>query len=103
MYFIKTKLQNIFAIQIAYSGSLSYHLVKGRSCYLPFFISKKTLKKFCYLKSGCIFAFDMTNTIKQLEQKLQDLKDALKDKSLSVNEYSSMYHYTYKQIQKLKN
>jgi len=45
----------------------------------------------------------MTNTIKQLEQKLQDLKDALKDKSLSVNEYSSMYHYTYKQIQKLKN
>jgi len=39
--------------------------------------------------------------MKQLLQKLEDLKQALKDKSISVNEYSSMYHATYQQIKKI--
>ena len=40
--------------------------------------------------------------VKALQQKLQDLKEALKDKSITVNEYSSMYHSTYQQIKKLQ-
>lgn len=36
-----------------------------------------------------------------LQQKLEDLKDALKNKSISVNEYSTMYYQTYQQIKKL--
>lgn len=43
-----------------------------------------------------------TNDVKTLEQKLQGLKEALKNKSISVNEYSSMYYATYQQIKKLK-
>jgi hypothetical protein len=38
-----------------------------------------------------------------LKQKLQDLQEALKNKSISVNEYSSMYYATYQQIKKLQN
>lgn len=41
--------------------------------------------------------------MKELQQKLQDLQEALKNKSISVNEYSTMYHATYQQIKKLKN
>jgi hypothetical protein len=37
-----------------------------------------------------------------LLQKIEDLKDALKNKSISVNEYSSMYYQTYQQIKNLK-
>ena len=40
--------------------------------------------------------------VKALQQKLQDLKEALKDKSITVNEYSSMYYSTYQQIKKLQ-
>jgi hypothetical protein len=40
--------------------------------------------------------------MKELQQKLQDLQQALKDKSISVNEYSSMYYETYQQIKKLQ-
>ncbi len=38
-----------------------------------------------------------------LKQKLQDLKEALKNKSISVNEYSSMYHATAQEIKKLES
>lgn len=41
--------------------------------------------------------------MKALKQKLQDLQEALKNKSISVNEYSSMYHATYQQLKKLQN
>ena len=46
----------------------------------------------------------MTTIIKitKLEQKLKDLKEALENKIISVNEYSSMYHATYQQIKRLK-
>jgi len=40
--------------------------------------------------------------MKNLKQKLQDLQEALRSKSISVNEYSAMYHATYQQIKKLK-
>ena len=40
-------------------------------------------------------------TIQDLKQKLQDLQEALKDKSISVNEYSSMYYATYQQLKTL--
>lgn len=43
------------------------------------------------------------NKMETLKQKLQDLQEALKNKSISVNEYSSMYHATYQQIKKLQN
>ena len=39
----------------------------------------------------------------ELEKKLNDLKDALKEKSITVNEYSSFYFNTCQQIKKLKN
>jgi hypothetical protein len=38
--------------------------------------------------------------MEKLEQKLQDLKIALENKSISVNEYSSMYYSIYQQIKK---
>ena len=41
--------------------------------------------------------------MKELQQKLQDLQEALKNKSISVNEYCSMYHATYQQIKNLQN
>lgn len=44
-----------------------------------------------------------TNKMEALKQKLQDLQEALKNKSISVNEYSSMYHATYQQLKKLQN
>ena len=37
-----------------------------------------------------------------LKQKLQDLQEALKNKSISVNEYCSMYHATCQQLKKLE-
>jgi hypothetical protein len=40
--------------------------------------------------------------MEKLEQKLQDLKIALENKSISVNEYSSMYYAIYQQIKKTK-
>ena len=43
----------------------------------------------------------MTTLQKQLK-KIEDLKIALENKTISVNEYSSMYHETYKIIKKLK-
>lgn len=39
--------------------------------------------------------------MEKLLKRIEDLKVALKEKSISVNEYSSMYHETYKQIKKL--
>ena len=38
-----------------------------------------------------------------LKKKLQELKEALKNKSISVNEYCSMYHATAQQIKRLEN
>jgi len=38
-----------------------------------------------------------------LKQKLQDLQEALKNKSISVNEYCSMYHATAQKIKSLEN
>jgi hypothetical protein len=48
----------------------------------------------------------MTNSkktiqLRKLNQKLIDLKQALKEKSISVNEYSSMYYATYQQMKRL--
>lgn len=40
--------------------------------------------------------------MEKLERKLQDLKVALKNKTISVNEYSTMYYQTSQQIKKLK-
>ena len=40
--------------------------------------------------------------MKDLKQKLQDLQEALRSKSISANEYSTMYYDTYQQIKKLK-
>ena len=39
--------------------------------------------------------------MEKLLKKIQDLQTALKNKDISVNEYSSMYHKTYKQIKKI--
>lgn len=41
--------------------------------------------------------------MEELRQRLEDLKQALIDGDLSVNEYCSMYHQTYQQIKKLKS
>ncbi len=41
--------------------------------------------------------------MKKLQQRLEDLKKALDNKSISVNEYCSMYHATYQAIIKLEN
>lgn len=41
-----------------------------------------------------------TNETEDLKQKLQDLQKALKNKSISVNEYCSMYHATSQQIKR---
>ena len=43
----------------------------------------------------------MTTLQKELK-KIEDLKIALQNKTISVNEYSSMYYETYKIIKKLK-
>jgi len=40
---------------------------------------------------------------KELEQKLLDLQKALKNKTISVNEYCSFYHQTAKKLKALKN
>lgn len=40
-------------------------------------------------------------TIKQLEQELKDLQKALKDKTISVNEYSTFYYNVSQQIKKI--
>ena len=40
--------------------------------------------------------------MEKLEKRLQELREALRDKSISVNEYSSMYHETCQQIKKLQ-
>jgi hypothetical protein len=37
----------------------------------------------------------------QLEQELKDLQEALNSKSITVNEYCSMYHATAQRIKKL--
>ena len=39
--------------------------------------------------------------MEKLLKKIEDLKTALENKTISVNEYSSMYHETHKQIKKL--
>lgn len=39
--------------------------------------------------------------MEKLLKKIEDLKTALKNNDISVNEYCSMYHDTYKQIKKL--
>ena len=41
--------------------------------------------------------------MEKLQQRLKDLQEALNDKSISVNEYCSMYHATSQDIKKLKN
>lgn len=41
--------------------------------------------------------------MKELEERLEGLKEALKEKAISVNEYCSMYHQTYQQIKRLKS
>ena len=40
--------------------------------------------------------------IKQLENELKDLQIALKDKTISVNEYCSFYHSKAQEIKRLK-
>lgn len=41
-------------------------------------------------------------TLAELNQELEDLKVALQRKTISVNEYSSMYYQTYQKIKILK-
>jgi len=41
-------------------------------------------------------------TLHQLQQELKDLQVALKNKSISVNEYSSFYYNISQQIKKLE-
>jgi hypothetical protein len=51
----------------------------------------------------CVLYNTKTNKeMGDLQKKLEDLKEALKNKSISVNEYSSFYYQTYQQIKKLK-
>ena len=40
--------------------------------------------------------------LEQLKQNLKDLQLSLKNKTISVNEYSSMYHATYQEIKKIE-
>lgn len=40
--------------------------------------------------------------MEKLKQRLKDLQLALKNKLISVNEYSSMYYATYQEIKKLE-
>lgn len=38
--------------------------------------------------------------MKKLQQKLHDVQEAFKNKSMSVNKYSLMYHLTFQSIKK---
>jgi hypothetical protein len=40
---------------------------------------------------------------KDIEQKIEDLKWALKNKLISVNDYSTMIHALYQQLKKINN
>lgn len=66
---------------------LFYFLFAGVKCYA--------------LLCGRHLNFNIMKTIKQLEQELKDLQQALKDKTISVNEYSSFYYNVSQQIKKL--